>query len=308
MPVLRINAPFGAADPVCATACKSVENMLKGPSTGPITIMLHGFRYSPFEEKHDPHAQIFALRPRHEKRTCISWPHHLGFGRATKEEGQCIAFGWHARGTIWQAYKQAIPAADTLAAVITTLHHLAPNRKINVMAHSLGARVLLAALAKLPENALNRIVLMAGAELSSVAQIAMQTPAGKSCEVLNITSRENDLYDLLIETAIAPHRPFSRSLGHGLSPARANWLDLQLDCANTLAALRRQGFPIAPPLRRICHWSTYLRPGMFPLYRQFLHAPDSLSISDLSAACARSQSRRWSRLFTRAPLLSSPKR
>lgn len=304
MSVLRMNASCRAEDPVPSFPDIAVRKILAESPNTPITILIHGYRYSPFRHENNPHNQIFALHPQLDRRTCISWPHHLGFGRNHRNEGLCIAFAWHARGSVWHAYRQAKHAASSLADIIENLRQIAPDRKVNVVAHSLGARVLLASMPLLPKHAIQRVVLMAGAELSSKAQIAMQTPCGTSSEILNITSRENDFYDFLIESAIAPHNPFARSLGQGLTHPRKNWLDLQLDCESTLSSLRKQGFPISSPVKRVCHWSSYLRPGMFPLYKRFLNTPNALPLEALERACPKSQSRRWSRLFARAPLPS----
>lgn len=306
MPLLRMNAPCGVDNSVFDFPEIAARKLLAEAPNTPVTILIHGYRYSPFGRKNNPHDLIFSRRPNKNRRNCKSWPNHLGFGGKQSGEGLCFAFAWHASGSIWQAYRQAFFAAQTLAAIINKLREIAPDRRINVIAHSLGARVLLSSLAYLPKDALHRVVLMAGAELSAKAQSAIQSPCGQSCEFLNITSRENDFYDLLIETAIAPHRPFARSLGQGLMRPCKNWLDMQLDCNETLQSLRKRGFPISPPNRRVCHWSSYLRPGMFPLYRRFLNKPEALPLAELARACPPKQSRRWSRLLTIRPLLSGP--
>jgi hypothetical protein len=112
------------------------------------------------------------------------------------------------------------------------------------------------------------MILLAGAELRGPAAAAMDTPAGCTAEVLNVASRQNTLFDLMLRAALTCG--LSRSLGAGLARPLPNWTDLHIDRADTLAALASRGFPLAPPDRPVCHWSAYLRPGVFPLYRAIL--------------------------------------
>jgi hypothetical protein len=98
----------------------------------------------------------------------------------------------------------------------------------------------------------------------------MATASGRTAEIVNVRSRENTVFDLLFRAAIHPHRPFARALGAGLGRAERRWLDLAIDCPQTRAHLAALGFRIPPPARAICHWSAYLRPGLFPLYRALL--------------------------------------
>lgn len=290
MALIRINSATGP-DPA------ELAQALAQTPRGPIVLLLHGYKFAPGHGPADPHGHILALNPQSDCPRAISWPRHLGFGRGDADEGLCIAFGWPARGTLWQAYRAAAEASAALARLIATLHRLAPDRPVDVVAHSLGARVVLGALPLLPAGALGRAILIAAAELQRRAEAALASPAGQQAEIFNITSRENDLFDLLLEWLIAPHRIGERALGHGLSAPHPNWLDLQIDDAHTLTALARFGFRIAPPLRRVCHWSGYLRPGLFPLYRALLRTPQGLPLTHLRAALPDAPAPRWSRLL-----------
>jgi hypothetical protein len=295
---IRINASQDS--PVWADTGGDIRDPLRAALRraphGPIVIMIHGYKFSPSITAHSPHHHILSLSPDTSHARAVSWPHHLGFGGDRIEEGLSIAFGWEARGTIWSAYRQAELAGRALAKLTDCIAEIAPDRVVDVVAHSLGARVFLSSLAGTTSANLGRAIIMAGAEIRSAAQRAMDTRAGRMVEVLNITSRENDLYDFYIERAIAPFSPTEQSLGHGLKYRRMNWLDLQLDCPHTLAQLRHIGFPIAAPTARVCHWSTYLRPGMFPLYRAFLRDRDAMTISTLSSLRPVRAARRWSRI------------
>ena len=77
-----------------------------------------------------------------------------------------------------------------------------------------------------------------------------------------------------------------------------NWLDLQIDQPETLKALASLGHHIAPPHLRVCHWSAYLRPGLFGLYRTLLCGPQTLTMAQLRMLLPRQTEPRWSRLLT----------
>jgi hypothetical protein len=87
-------------------------------------------------------------------------------------------------------------------------------------------------------------------------------------EVLNVITGENLLFDWLFSTATG--QPGRRTLAQGLLDAPPGWTDLPIDCPEARRRLSAHGWPIKPPQRRICHWSPYLRPGLFPIYRAFL--------------------------------------
>ena len=294
MPLVQINAgPEGLlTDPAADRALRGALAAL--PQGAPVVILIHGFKFSPSHPARSPHSHILSLAPDSGCRKALSWPRALGFDDSAPGDGLCIAFGWESSGTIWQAYKQAHRTGAMLAALIDAIRTLKPGQPVDVLAHSLGARVTLSALRHLPAGALRRAILMAPAETRGRAEAALDNPAGRSASFVNITSRENDLYDFLLEWLVAPHRPGERSLGHAGIATRDNWLTLQIDSAATVQALRDLGFPVAAPERRICHWSPYLRPGMFTLYTALLRS--DFPLEHLRLRLPEAPSRRWSRL------------
>ena len=299
MPLVSVNARDGQVTGVDWTVPLGLQlhaALSDSAPDVPVVVMIHGFRFSPDLPFSDPHSHILSLEPRPDCRKAVSWPRHLGFGRSP-DEGLAVGFGWRARGTIWQANAEARHAGIALAGLIRQILEIDPGRQINVLAHSLGARVVLAALHGLPPHSIGRLVLMAGAELTCHAASAMASPAGQTAEVFNMTTRENDLFDFLTERLLQAPRPGNRALGHGLPNPRANWLDLQIDQAETLAVLASLGHRIAPPHLRICHWSAYLRPGLFGLYRALLTDPWSLALDQLRTQLPRQTEPRWSRLL-----------
>ncbi len=297
MPVLRINADGCIPRLVQNHAGMPLLNTLKPYLNGtPVLIMLHGFRYSPSRPGQSPHDFIF-----HDA-DCDSWTQSMGYGQDAPDQGLCIAFGWEASGTIWRAHREAGRAGLALASLIKDLTALGAG-SVNIIAHSLGARVALAALKHLSPGMIGRMILMTGAELRSTAEAALMTAAGRSTQVLNVISRENDIFDFLFEWLLVPHRLGARTMGAGL--ALPHCVTAQIDNPDHLTGLRFLGFAIPIATRRICHWSSYKRPGLFPLYRKFLASSGALDLADLQVSLPVTLMQRWSR-FMQRPLQPMP--
>lgn len=270
------------------------------PPGCPVVIMLHGKGYCPADPALDPHRLLYAPRPGHGGSRHVSWPRRLGFALPAPRapRGLCLGFGWPAAGSLWTATAAADRAAPMLARLIQMIRRADPARTVDVIGHSLGARIILGAIPHLAAGALGRVILLAGADLTRNAVRALDTPAGKTTEILNITTRENDLFDALFESALAPFGD-GAALGRGLA-RHPNWLDIQIDHPATAAALGSLGLPLAAPRARICHWSVYLRPGTFRLYRALIHDRARLPLPLLRAALTHEQHPRWTRLLAPA--------
>ncbi|AXC49518.1 hypothetical protein DRW48_07305 [Paracoccus suum] len=266
------------------------------PAGAPIVVMIHGYRFSP-HSIHDPHNHILGLHPPADCRRAVSWPRALGFGNADDpREGLAVAFGWEARGRLRTAYGQAAAAGADLGPLVEALASAA-GRPVAMIGHSLGARVALEALGHTAPGAAGRLILLAAAEMRDRAEVAIASPAGQLAEVINVTSRENDLYDFAMEIALsAGRRP---ALGFGLSRRTDRWLDLQIDASDTLAALKSMGFPISGQAQRYSHWSPYLRDGLFELYAAALRQPEALPLWLLRRHLPTRAAPRWSRLLAR---------
>ena len=259
-------------------------------SCGPVIISVHGYRYEPGHAIHCPHRTLLSLDPAPGSLRAISWPRHLGFGHGKPEEGLSVGFGWYARNGFRQGYRDAAVAGRALARLVDEIARLDPVRPVQIFAHSLGARVALAALRHVQRGRIGRMILMAGAAYASETNSLPQTT-----EIINVTTRENDVFDLLFEMAIPAPVSGDRALGHGLHGP--NMLNLQLDQPATLEALAALGHRIAPPKNRVCHWSPYLRGGVFPLYRTLLRQPERLPFSYLHTHVPQTSDPHWSRLF-----------
>lgn len=295
MPILRVNAEgetctlHGSAQPLTGAFLRAADN------GGPIIIMIHGFSYQPHHPVHCPHRHILSLRPQSRPWLPPSWPRGLGFGDNTPDEGLGVAFGWPARGTLWQARRRAVAAGRALAGFVTMLRRHAPHRRVHVVAHSMGTEVVAEGLLHMPEGAVHRIISLTGACYQSRMSQALSAPAGRAADFLNVTSRENHLFDCLFEQLVKPPQRRDRAIGRGLDAPNA--VTLQLDCTETLARLSQAGAVIAPPSRRVCHWSSYTRPGVLDFYRDLLRRPDPFPLARLVASEPRKAAPRRSRSF-----------
>jgi pimeloyl-ACP methyl ester carboxylesterase len=290
VPLLRINAtatglalhdtPQLARFRLCRMAARP----------GPAIVMVHGYKYAPGSAGHCPHQKIFGSSSQ-------GWPAGLGFGSGDWQEGLCIALGWYARGPLRKVHRRAGQLGESIATVVAMLREHRPERPVHVIAHSLGSEAALNALQYLPAQAVDRMILLTGASHKSHAEAMLGTPAGRSAEVLNVLSRENDLFDAVFERLVTSSRSGDCAIGQGIDAPNA--LNLQIDCAETLSALGSLGLPVAPPARRVCHWSAYNRPGVMALYNRFLRSPDMTSLATIGALLPQRPSPRWSRLFAR---------
>ncbi|WP_208349544.1 alpha/beta hydrolase [Pseudaestuariivita rosea] len=289
MPLIQVNTVSDR--PI---VCKTLLQSALRRTDGPVCILVHGYKFSPSTRGFSPHRHILALRPDDTCPKALSWPTKLGF--TEQGGGLCLAFGWEARGSIWRAYGRAATTGHALARLISSIKQIAPKRDITLMAHSLGSRVVLSGLQLLPPHSVRRAVLLAAADYRSVARKAMSSPAGRTAEVVNITSRENDLYDYMLGALIPSVRFGDTLLGRGLGARHTNWTDISLSCPTTLAELNTMGFAIAETGARMCHWSVYLRPGVFQLYRALLRHPNHYPVARLQNITDRTAFQRHDRL------------
>ncbi|MEL7460415.1 MAG: hypothetical protein AAFX45_02975 [Pseudomonadota bacterium] len=309
MPIFRINAVDDT--PVHASGAglsEGLQDTLAATAPGaPIVVMIHGYKYKPADPLRCPHGSIFAQSPTTKPRRCLSWPRAMGFSDNAAADGLCIALGWDAAGTIWQAARSAERAAVALGQVLALVADHT-DRPAQVLAHSLGARVALGALGHTTAGSVGRMVLLHGAEFRSRARAALACPAGQTAEVVNVTTRENDLFDGLFRGFVAPHRPLDPAVSAGLGTRRTNWLDMRIDDPATRAALKGFGFDIPAPVGRVCHWSAYMRAGMFDLHRALLRAPETLPLPLLSSVLPDGARRGLlDRTFARADLAHLPR-
>lgn len=263
------------------------------PTGAPVVVMVHGRGYRPGDPKTCPHRLLYADRDSDGRSRLVSWSRRMGLSgpNGPRFAGLAVGLGWDSAGSIWQSARAADRAAPGLARLVTLIRRALPDRPVDLLAHSLGARVALGALPLLHPGAVGRAILMAGADFVPRAEAALASPAGRTAEVVNIVSRENDLYDWMFETALRGGRALGAGLGH-----LPNAVDVQIDGRAARRGLARLGFRLDEPRLRVCHWSVYLRPGVFPFYRALIHRRDALSLARLRAALAEAPDPRWNRL------------
>ncbi|MEL7184747.1 MAG: hypothetical protein AAGK57_14000, partial [Pseudomonadota bacterium] len=222
-----------------------------------VVIVTHGLRYGPGRQGSDPHATLLSAAPdggRHWK--CRSLPRRLHLGQGQIRAGQGIAFGWNGMGSLWRALHQARTAGLALAHLCVAIRSARPDLRISVMTHSLGARVVTEAMLRAPIPVIDRALLLTPADYRGRAARALAAPGGRLAHVVAVQTRENWLFSTLFAAALPPWR----TLAWG--PDHARWVDFLPD--------RMAQMGIAPPTTRICHWSSYLRPGLWPLYRSWM--------------------------------------
>lgn len=291
MPVIRVNASAQGLE-LHGLARAGLGRELRdglAVAQGPIIVMIHGYKYQPGQHAYCPHRSIFATDQTHGP---AAWPRNLGFGTGFPDEGLGIAFGWDARGHLPAVYRRARDTGQQLASLLLELNRAAPERPVHILAHSLGAEVAFEALHHLPAGTIDRLITLTGASFRSTAREAMRSAAGASAELLNVSSRENDLFDFLFECLIRAPEPGDCAIGHGLN--ERNIATLQLDHPAHLAALAGLGHQVAPARRRICHWSGYMRPGVLRLWAQAMRNPERLPLALMAPT---PPAPRWSRLI-----------
>jgi pimeloyl-ACP methyl ester carboxylesterase len=309
------SAGLRAARPSEDLATGLAARLARMPRAAPVVILVHGYKFDPALARSDPHRSLFAFEPEATCRKIRSWPRGLGFEDDAGETGLCIGFGWPAaaghvaslvasgRTGFATVYHRAEQYGQRLAEVIALIERLSPGRTVDVVAHSLGARVALGALAHVA-SAPGRIVLLGAAEFDARAHEAlgaMRAPCAP--RIYNVTARANDVYDAMFET-FAPRRSWTdRAIGHGLGADLPFWLDLQIDRADVTAWINSQGIPLTASEVRFCHWSFYTRRGAFELYRAILQRQPGWDIPSLRRApCFSGQEPRWSRVRPRLRL------
>ena len=289
-----------------------VERSLRDvPPGAPVVVMLHGFRYHPGNPASDPHRTIYAPK---SGPGVASWPEGLGFGGPDGGAGLCIGFGWEGTADPNQqaliglarfatVYRKAADTAPLLATLINAIGEIDPARKVDVMAHSLGARVALRALPDLRQGNLGRVILLGAAEYESeVVRMIRANRSNPEAEFFNVTARANDLFDFLFERFTPRPGAADRVLGAGLSHGHRNWLDIQIDHPQTEACLARRGIALGRATRVMDHWGFYLRDGIFELYRNLIRDPVGWRLNDLRLETTHTaRDRTWSALAPSLP-------
>ena len=275
-------------------------------------VMVNGFLFDPKHavspdpgDTDNPHGRIYHFKDtgeRSEQRHhTTGWPLWMGFDEVDQAGGSglAVAFGWHSQpgfasslidhfqNFYARAYENAGLAAWVLVNVLDELAAALPDRPIDIMAHSLGSRVVVRAIALAAKHhpdlteRIGRVVFLGGAEYVVEAQLMtsrlhdLNRP--RRPDFYNIVSRENDVLDKLGEN-FGP-RTFGNSqvIGHnGLDLSERavktvpNWIDLQIDGERLQDwMLDQRGIQVSGdrPNNIWDHWYYYTFRGNMDLYR-----------------------------------------
>jgi hypothetical protein len=331
MALFRVNATRGGTLRLAGRAGDwrpALEAALAGvPQAAPVCILVHGFRFTWRPEmgagSHCPHSRLYleeAAAPERRLRPArAAWPAALGFAEAGPDDGLCICLGWDARLSrsgvslmrsrgFAEVYRGAGVAGQALATLVAAVAEARPGRPVDVLAHSLGARVALTATAIAPNLPYGRLVLLGAAEYAGEARRAVRIldRAGSGAAVYHVLSRANDLFDALFQfLAPPPARAGDRPLGAaGLGRGHPRWLDLQLDHPEMRDWLARRGHGLTRPVERLSHWHFYADPGAMRLYRAILRERSAHAIPALrGAGVPEALEPRWCRLGLHVPAL-----
>ncbi len=296
MALLSVNAAMGTAGHVPAGDRSLGDALMSLPPGRAVTVMIHGYRFDPRSRQHDPHRHILSFTPRKDCWKAVSWPRHLHLDRP--DAGLGIGFGWPAMGPLPEVAERAFDVGRQLGRMVDAIHTARPDVPVHIVAHSLGARVALTALERSPRGVIRRMILMSGAEYRGIAKEALSRPGASRVHILNVTSGENTAFDVMFRLAVGPGMPFDRPLPAGLSHC-PGCIDLPIDVSGTRVALGRLGHRLRAPATRICHWSSYMRPGLFSVYRRLLDLNDRDFPLALNHALSQEATRERSTAFPR---------
>ncbi len=187
-----------------------------------------------------------------------NWPPDDVLLQAREKPALSINFNWPAKarfaGVVPDAvrlYDQAGQAAGALADLINLLGELAPDHRIDLMGHSLGARSCLSALPLLKHPNISRLICLSAVEFSAITLLALQVPVARKIAFYNVTSPRQPVFHRLMHHFGPRPGPSDRLLSTGFAFPRKNWLDIRLDNP----VVRR-------PLADLCGKMLDMKPGM----------------------------------------------
>lgn len=238
-----------------------------------IVVMVNGFDYDPTEHSNDnPHQTLFR-----------EWASKIR--ELSTDEWECFGFGWYSAElepsswlggltrSHWNPYRWGWDLAGRAAGVLaqTIQNRLnASNDDICIIAHSLGVRVALSALAQLPSDAVRRVLLLNGSEYSQSAKvIATYTDS----QVLNIIVKADDVLNKL-GSVFAPEAFIKAVVGRsGIENPPVNWVDVCLDDPDVQEWAAACGYPDISgdnPGNIADHWYSYTHEPNWPLFADFI--------------------------------------
>jgi len=237
-------------------------------------MLVHGFNYDPWQQDSDNNPHFVGELGKVS--TFGIWRRDLVADRPTIGLGwYSVPFGIRNLGRAvghgrWNRYRWAWDLAWEAGRVLAVaLRRL--DGPVDGLCHSLGSRVVLAALAQERGLPLRNLVIMNGAELAEDgARIAVANP---QVNITNLVVRSDKVLSKF-GAVFAPGGLYAPTLGQGGlgDGALANWHDIDLDDPATQEWGRERGWDLAGdnPDSRGDHWFTYRHPGNRGLIRAAL--------------------------------------
>ncbi|MCP5085418.1 MAG: alpha/beta hydrolase [Rhodobacteraceae bacterium] len=165
-----------------------------------------------------------------------AWPHPDLLVKADRRFGLAITFCWPAFDRVLgvlpdvnRQYWDAGNAAGSLAWLLNLLGEIAPDRAVDLMSHSLGARVGLQALKHLKYRNLSRFVCLAGVEFSAITLLALQSRAARKIDFYNVTSKQTSAFHFMMHHFGPRPGVADKLLTRGFAFPRKNWIDIRLE-------------------------------------------------------------------------------
>lgn len=262
-------------------------------------VLVHGYDFDPLSGGgDDPFHLVYA--PAGAALARRSWREFID--PAGYDARAIVAFGWLSTGDFStfassgydQSYRYAhkecaVPSARCLAATLRALQG-AGVTGIDIVAHSLGTRVVIQAFKRLMAIAtlpLRLVLLLGGAEYVREAKQGM---VDVRAHVVNVAARGDKVLDWLAESFGAFHDGVkAQVIGHNGLKGVARWTDIQLDGAPLQGWIATDGrYPglTASPAgedtdqsfdAHLKHWGYYSNPANHALYTDLLRGgPEAL--------------------------------
>lgn len=167
----------------------------------------------------------------------MDWPHPDILAQAKASDGLAIQFLWDGLCSNWAApfraaalYRTAGHRAAEFRQLLTLIGEIDPQRKIDIMCHSLGARIGLMALRGLPKTvALSRVVCVSAVEFSAPTLVAVHAMQGRNVDFFNITTEEQPFFHQMMQRFGPQPGPKDLLLSRGFAFPQANWFEIRLD-------------------------------------------------------------------------------
>lgn len=251
----------------------------------PMVVLINGFNFNPGDDNDDnPHRGLFGKQWR---------PHLSRLPDIAAGRTDLLAFGWFSaemslRSWLrawmngrYNPYRWGWDLAEKAAGVLASVIGWDPGLDdpidprptlppVDLIAHSLGARLALGVLRQVQPGRVRRVLLLNGAEYSQTGKVVA---AYSRAQVLNIVVRADDVLAML-GRVFAPERFVAKVVGRdGIIGPPRHWADVVLDDPLVKQRAAAAGWPDVEgnaPQSRWDHWFSYTHAPNWALFSSFL--------------------------------------